>query len=85
MFPIRCGGPKRWIRTPVRRGEQVATPCTLPDDPLPADESKLINHPDFEIPKPTALGLGGFVAAWVVVGLIIWLVDWLAGLGAPSG
>ena len=74
----------RLLRTPARAGEKVERACTLPDDALPPDESKLINHPDFEIPKPTALGLGGFIAAWVMVFLIIVFTKWLSQLGAPS-
>ena len=74
----------RLLRTPARAGEKVERACSLPDDALPPDESKLINHTDFEIPKPTALGLGGFIAAWVLVFLIIALTKWLAQLGAPG-
>jgi len=67
----------RLMRTPVREGEIIPEPCTLPEDaadPVP----KLFNHPDIEIPRPTLLDLGGFAAAWIFVGLIIWLTYWLA-------
>jgi Na+/proline symporter len=74
----------RLIRTPAREGEKIEQACVIPVDAAPPDESKLINHPDWEIPKPSLLGLGGFVAAWVMVGLIILLTKWLAGLGAPQ-
>jgi Na+/proline symporter len=67
------------IRTPVRPGEKVDVPCTLPEDHLPTEEGKLIPHPDLELPKPTVLGLGGFLAAWVCVFAIIWLTMFLAG------
>ena len=71
----------RLIRTPVRPGEEVKTPCTLPENPLPAEKGKLIDLPDLEIPRPTVLGLGGFVGAWCVVGFIIWLTQLLANWG----
>lgn len=70
------------IRTPVRSGEKVEKPCTLPDDHLPTETGKLIPLRDLEIPRPTVLGLGGFAIAWVIVGLIIWVTNLLAGLGA---
>lgn len=70
------------IRTPVGPDEQIDEPCTLPRNPQPPEEGKLIPHPDIEIPMPSAMGLGGFIAAWAMVGLVIWLTVWLAGLGA---
>lgn len=72
----------RLIRTPIRLGEHVAEPCTLPEDPLPAETAKLLPLRDIEIPRPTLIGLGGFIVAWVLVGGIIWFTYWLAGLGA---
>lgn len=65
------------IHTPIKPGEEVASPCTLPEDHLPAND-KLFSHPDIELPKPTVIGLGGFALAWLCVGLIIWLTNYLA-------
>ena len=65
------------MRTPVKLGEKVDSPCTLPTDP--ADPiPKWFNHPNIEIPRPTRLDVGGFLGSWVLVGLIIGLVVWLA-------
>ena len=69
------------IRTPVRPGEVITSPCTLPEGHLPPDEGKLIAHPDLEIPSPSRIGIIGFVLAWMMVGIIIWMTNWLAGLG----
>jgi Na+/proline symporter len=69
------------IRTPVREGEKVESPCTLPVDHLSTEEGKLIPLADLEIPKPSVLGMGGFAAAWVGVGLLIWLTMALARIG----
>ena len=69
------------IRTPVRSGEVIISPCTLPEGHLPVEEGKLINHPDLEIPTPGRVGIIGFVLAWMMVGIIIWLTNYLAGLG----
>ncbi|MDA1017168.1 MAG: hypothetical protein O3A00_22265 [Planctomycetota bacterium] len=65
------------IHTPITPGEEVAAPCTLPDNPAPKGE-KLFNLEDIELPKPTLIGLGGFVIAWMLVALIIWLTSYLA-------
>ncbi|MCA9072653.1 MAG: hypothetical protein KDA84_27210, partial [Planctomycetaceae bacterium] len=65
----------RVIHTPVKPGEVVDEPCTLPKDPLPP-AGKLFNLKDIEIGKPTLVGMGGFIASWICVGLIIWLT-WL--------
>lgn len=65
------------IHTPITPGEEVPTPCTLPENPAPKGE-KLFNLEDIELPKPTLIGMGGFVVAWMLVGLIIWLTSYLA-------
>lgn len=70
------------LRTPVRPGEKILAPCSLPENPLPADMRKLINHPDIEIPRPTFVGMAGFIGAWVMVAFIIYLTKFMAGLGA---
>jgi Na+/proline symporter len=69
------------IRTPVTPGEVVVTPCTLPEDHLPAETAKLISHPDLEIPLPTKIGMIGFFGSWVMVGVVIGFTYWLASLG----
>jgi hypothetical protein len=67
----------RLIHTPVTPGEQPPAPCTLGDKPAPQQE-KLFNLEDVEIAKPTWVGIGGFLAAWVCVGFIVWLTQYLA-------
>ncbi len=65
------------IHTPITPGEVVEAPCTLPKNPAPLGE-RLFNLEDVEVAKPTWVGFGGFVIAWGLVGLIIWLTYWLA-------
>lgn len=65
------------IHTPVRDGEVIESPCTLPVDPEPVGR-RMFSNPDIELPRPTLLGLGGFAVAWVLVGVIIWLTKYLA-------
>jgi Na+/proline symporter len=65
------------LRTPVGPDEPETEPFTLPAGVLPAPRNVLIRHPDFEIPKPTLIGIGGFLVAWLGVGLLIGAVYWI--------
>ena len=69
------------IRTPVRPGEEIDQPCTLPENPLPPETGKLIPVKDLEIPWPSRVGMIGFVIAWIIVGLLVVLTQFLAQLG----
>lgn len=71
----------RLIRTPIRPGEKVDAPCTLPENPLPMETAKLIHHPGWEVPMPTKVGMIGFFGSWVMVGLVIGLLYWMRSLG----
>jgi len=68
------------LRTPIGADEQEAEPFTLPPGVQPGPRSVLIQHPDFEIPKPSLIGICGFLAAWLGVGLLIaavyWMIQW---------
>jgi hypothetical protein len=65
------------LRTPIGPDEPEAEPFTLPEGVEPADRRMLIDHPDFEIPRPTLVGVVGFLAAWAGVGLLIGTVYWI--------
>ncbi|QDT33741.1 sodium:solute symporter family protein [Thalassoglobus polymorphus] len=69
------------LRTPVRPGEKVHEPCTLPENPLPPETGKLIPIKDIELPAPSFVGMAGFIISWIVVGLLVALTWWLAQLG----
>lgn len=69
------------IRTPIRKGEEVSEPCTLPENPLPPDTVRLLPFKDIEIPRPSVVGMAGFLISWVIVFLMIGLTWWLAQLG----
>jgi len=68
------------LRTPIGPDEPETEPFTLPAGVQPGPRNVLIRHPDFEIPKPTAIGIFGFLAAWLGVGLLIgavyWIIQW---------
>lgn len=66
------------MHTPVRSGEVISAPCTLPADPEPVGKKLFPNSKDIELPKPTLLDIGGFVLAWCAVGAIIYLTKYLA-------
>jgi hypothetical protein len=61
------------LRTPVRPGEPEVEPFTLPEGVEPAPRRVLIDHPDFEIPRPGLISVIGFLAGWAGVGLLIWI------------
>jgi len=67
------------LRTPIGPDEPETTAFTLPAGVESAPRNALISHPDFEIPKPTIIGIGGFLAAWAGVGLLIGAVYWIIG------
>ncbi|MBC8472754.1 MAG: sodium:solute symporter family protein [Planctomycetes bacterium] len=67
------------LRTPIGPDEPETTPFTLPAGVEPAERNTLIDHPDFEIPKPTMIGILGFLAAWAGVALLIGAVYWIIG------
>jgi len=70
------------LRTPVGPDEPHLPPFTLPEGTVVPEPRKLINHPDLEIPMPSAVGVAGFVIIWALVFVMIGFVYWLAGLGA---
>jgi Na+/proline symporter len=65
------------LRTPIGHDEPETEPFTLPPGVQAGPRKVLIDHPDFEIPRPTAVGIFGFLAAWVGVGLLIGAVYWI--------
>jgi hypothetical protein len=65
------------LRTPVRRNEPETTPFTLPEGIEPAPRDVLVDHPDFEIPRPTRTSVIGFLAGWALVALLIRFVYWI--------
>jgi Na+/proline symporter len=67
------------LRTPIGPDEPETEPFTLPAGVEPAPRKVLIDHPDFEIPRPTVIGIGGFIAAWAGVALLIGVVYWIIG------
>jgi len=65
------------LRTPVMKGEPEVEPLTLPEGVEPAPRSVLIDHPDFEIMKPSRVSVLGFLLSWLAVGLLIGVFVWI--------
>ncbi len=65
------------LRTPVLPGEPEVEPLTLPEGTKPAPRSVLIEHPDFEIMKPSRISVVGFLVSWLAVGLLIAVFIWI--------
>ncbi len=65
------------LRTPVLPGEPEVEPLTLPEGTKPAPRSVLIDHPDFEIMKPSRISVVGFLTTWLAVGLLIGVFIWI--------
>ena len=70
------------IRTPVDDEELVEQACVLPKESSDKTTPKLIDHPDWEIPKPGTADIVGFLGAWVIVLAIIFAVMAIARIGA---
>jgi len=65
------------LRTPIGPGEPETTPFTLPNGTEPAPRRVLFDHPDFEIPKPSFVGIVGFIAGWIAVAMLIGSFFWI--------
>ncbi len=69
------------LRTPVGPDEPETEPFTLPPGVEAPPRRVLIDIPGFEIPMPTFVGVAGVVVTAAVVGVFIWVVYWIFGLG----
>ena len=71
------------IRTPVNTEEpHISEPFSLPAGMPVGQVRKLIDHPDFEIYRPSATAIGGFAFFWACVAILIAFVFWMATWGA---
>jgi SSS family transporter len=73
----------RCIRTPVNAVEaHQPEPFMLPPGMASPEVPKLINHPDFELYRPTRVTFGGFTVFSFFVVVLIGFVYWMATWGA---
>ncbi len=66
------------VRTPVKPGEQVSVPCTLPDDAVVPEKRNIFPNTSLEIAIPSRTSVVGFLAGWVCVAAIIYSVYLIA-------
>jgi len=60
------------VRTPVKPGETVQRPCTLPEGAEVPPPRLLLSRGGLRIPIPTATSVIGFLAACIAVVAMIW-------------
>lgn len=64
------------LKTPVIEGEIVEVPCTVPENNTTRED--VIEFGSFQFPRPTKLGVGGFVVAWILVFVIVGVTKMLS-------
>jgi hypothetical protein len=67
-------------RTPIREGEVVLRPCTMPVGVEPPYRRMLITAGGLEIPMPSATSWIGFMAGWVAVAMLVFGFLWIMRL-----
>ncbi len=67
-------------RTPVKPGEQVDVPCTLPDDAAVPERRNLLPGTNLEIAIPSRTSVVGFLAGWACVAAIVIVVYKIASV-----
>jgi len=60
------------VRTPVRQGEKVIVPCTLPEGVPAAPRRSVFPGTSLEVLVPSRVAVVGFLITWACVGLIIY-------------
>jgi len=66
------------IRTPVKQGEQLEKPCTLPEGVEVPPRRVLFPNSNIEIPKPSPRAVIGFAIGWGFVAMIIYAFAMIA-------
>jgi len=66
------------VRTPVRPGEKIAQPCTLPEGTAAAPKRSLFPNTSLEIQVPSLTAIVGFFIGWVCVVVIVLFVFLIA-------
>ncbi|MBE0536684.1 MAG: sodium:solute symporter family protein [Phycisphaerae bacterium] len=65
------------LRTPIGKDEPEGPAFTLPAGVEPAPRRVLIASRDFEIPRPSLVGMAGFFGSWLAVAGLIGAVYWI--------
>ncbi|MCK4628977.1 MAG: sodium:solute symporter family protein [Sedimentisphaerales bacterium] len=62
------------VRTPVKEGEKIPAPCMLPTDVVVPPKRKIFPNSNLELLVPSTQSVLGFLAGWVLVAAIIYVV-----------
>lgn len=62
------------VRTPIKPGEKVSAPCTLPTDAVVPEKRNIFPNTNLEIPIPSVTSVLGFLAGWACAAAIIYSV-----------
>ncbi|MHC4153798.1 MAG: sodium:solute symporter family protein [Planctomycetota bacterium] len=68
------------VRTPIRPGEKVTAPCTLPSDAVVPKKRMLLPNTSLEIMIPSLTSVIGFLVGWGCVAVIIYTVYLIASV-----
>jgi Na+/proline symporter len=68
------------IRTPVKPGEVVNEPCTLPEGAVVPPKRNLFPNTNLEIMVPTRTSVLGFIAGWGCAAVIVCIVYMIANM-----
>ena len=60
------------VRTPIKPGEVIPAPCTLPVDAVVPKRRNIFPNTNLEIMMPSRTSIIGFLAGWVIVAAIIY-------------
>ena len=60
------------VKTPIKPGEVIPAPCTLPVDAVVPKRRNIFPNTNFEIMMPSRTSIIGFLAGWVMVAAIVY-------------
>jgi Na+/proline symporter len=66
------------VRTPVRPGEVITEPCTLPEGAVVPPKRNIFPSSSLEIPVPSLVSVVGFLAGWAIAAVIVLIVYFIA-------
>ena len=68
------------IRTPIKPGEQLSVPCTLPDDAVVPKKRNIFPNTNLELMIPSRTSIVGFLIGWTFVAVIVAAVYMIASV-----
>ena len=67
------------IRTPIKPGEQIEAPCTLPEGAVVPEKRNIFPNTNLELMIPSRMSVVGFLVGWGFVAAIVVVVYMIAG------